>query len=188
MRPPNQPEKPEHSWLIVLNADEPEDKVPAWTKGIIGEKDAVLLLSPRGCGGLAWTKKSPPNYVERSHALLGSTVDAGRVWDVRATARWVHENDLHSARVRVAGRGQAGILAAYAALFEPSIEAVVVVDPPASHKDGPIFLNVLRVLDVPDALGLLAPTPLTLVNAKGSEFRTNCPGVSRGGGGEEVDQ
>lgn len=170
VRPPNQPEKSDRFWLIVLNPDEAEDKVPDWTKGIVGEKDAVLLLNPRGCGGLAWTKKSPPNYVERSHALLGSTVDAGRVWDVRSVARWVHENDPHSARVRVAGRGQAGILGAYATLFEPSIEAVVAVDPPASHKDGPTFLNVLRVLDVPDALGLLAPTPLTLVNARGPGF------------------
>src|SRR5262249_27072565 len=56
-------------------------------------------------------------------------------------------------------------LAAYAALFEPSISEVIVIDPPKSHRDGPIFLNVLRVLDVPEALGMLAPRPLTLVNA-----------------------
>ena len=67
--------------------------------------------------------------------------------------------------MKVIGRGQAGILAAYAALFEPSIKEVMLVDPPASHATGPIFLNVLRVLDVPEALGLLAPRPLTLVNA-----------------------
>src|SRR5262249_15404179 len=28
-----------------------------------------------------WTRVSPPNYVERSHALLGRTVDQGRVLD-----------------------------------------------------------------------------------------------------------
>ena len=55
------------------------------------------------------------------------------------------------------------MIAAYAALFTPGVERVIAVQPPASHKDGPIFLGVLRVLDVPDALGLLAPTPLTLV-------------------------
>jgi hypothetical protein len=164
------PEKPERFWLLVLNADEAEDKLPAWAKELVGERDAILLLSPRGCGSLAWTLKSPPNYVERSHALLGTTVDTGRVWDVRATARWVHENDEHSARVHVAGKGPAGILAAYAALFEPSIEAVTVIEPPTSHRDGPIFLNVLRVLDVPDALGMLAPLPLTVVHARDQAF------------------
>ena len=49
-----------------------------------------------------------------------------------------------------------GIRAAYAALFEPSIKEVVVIDPPSSHKDGPHLLNVLRVLDILKALGLLA--------------------------------
>jgi hypothetical protein len=68
------------------------------------------------------------------------------------------------------GRGQAGILAAHAALFEPSITEVVIVDPPASHRDGPIFLNVMRVIDIPEALGLLAPRPLTLINAKDKAF------------------
>ena len=52
----------------------------------------------------------------------------------------------------------------------PAIRAVVAVDPPTSFRDGPIFLNVLRILDIPDALGLLAPTPLTLVNAKDRAF------------------
>jgi hypothetical protein len=45
----------------------------------------------------------------------------------------------------------------------------VLLNPPASHREGPIFLNVLRVLDVPDALGMLAPRRLmiytTLENA-----------------------
>jgi hypothetical protein len=72
---------------------------------------------------------------------------------------------------KVLGRGQAGVLAAYAALFEPSIKEVVIIDPPASHRDGPIFLNVLRVCDIPDALGMLAPdVSLTLVNAKDKAF------------------
>jgi len=73
--------------------------------------------------------------------------------------------------MRVIGRGQAGILAAYAALFEPSIKEVVIIDPPTSHKDGPIFLNVLRVLDIPEALGMLAPeVKLTIINGKDKAF------------------
>jgi hypothetical protein len=68
------------------------------------------------------------------------------------------------------GVGQAGILAVYAALLEPSIQEVVVINPPVSHRDGPIFLNILRVLDIPDALGLLAPKKLTLINAEDKAF------------------
>jgi hypothetical protein len=51
------------------------------------------------------------------------------------------------------------------------VEEVILVDPPASHRDGPHFLNVMRVLDIPDALGLLAPdVKLTLVNARDKAF------------------
>jgi hypothetical protein len=73
---------------------------------------------------------------------------------------------------RVVGRGQAGVLGAYAALFEPSIVEVVALNPPTTHKEGPTFLNVLKVLDVPDALGLLAPRPLTLISEEKAFDRT----------------
>src|SRR5438876_913488 len=69
-------------------------------------------------------------------------------------------------RPSMSWRREAGVLAAYAALFEPSIAEVVVVEPPPTHDYGPTFLNVLRVLDIPEALGLLAPRPLTVVNAE----------------------
>jgi hypothetical protein len=112
--------------------------------------------------------------------LVGRTVDQGRVWDVAAVARPLNGEGP----VKVIGRGQAGILAAYAALWEPSIKEVILVDPPTSHATGPIFMNVLRVLDVPEALGLLAPRPLTLVNAVNAAFdRTEkiyeCAGAER---------
>ena len=59
--------------------------------------------------------------------------------------------------LRLIGDGQSGIVAAYAALFEPSIKEVIVINPPKSHMEGPHFLNVLRVLDIPEALGLSLP-------------------------------
>ena len=121
-------------------------------------------------GLLEWEKRSPPNYVERAHALLGQTVDEGRVWDIIASVRYLQEQEKGKREWKVIGRRQNGILAAYAALLEPSITEVIVVDPPASHRNGPIFLNVLRVLDIPEALGLLAPKKLTLVNAKDKAF------------------
>jgi len=119
-------------------------------------------------GRRPWTEKSPPNYVPRSYALLGRTADQGRVWDIAALA---HSGETeHKGYRRFVGYGKMGIIAAYAALFEPSIAEVVIVDPPVSHRDGPIFLNVLRVLDIPEALGLLAPRPLTLISAKDKAF------------------
>jgi cephalosporin-C deacetylase-like acetyl esterase len=134
-------------------------------------REPLVGYCPRGYfPAPQWTIKSPPNYVERAHALLGRTVDQGRVWDIIALSRAGKDGGKQPERT-VVGFGQRGVLAAYAALFEPSIKEVILIDPPASHRDGPIFLNVLRVLDIPEALGLLAPdVKLTLVGARDGAF------------------
>jgi dienelactone hydrolase len=155
--------------LIVLNAGEETEKMPEWVKPYAADA-AVVFLGPRGMGPTSYTRQSPPNYVERAHVLVGRTVDEGRVWDIAATLRFLDGETKGVMRWKVLGRGQAGILAAYAALFEPAAAELLLIDPPASHRDGPIVLNVLRVLDIPEALGLLAPKPLTLINPRGTAF------------------
>lgn len=151
--------------IVVVNEDEDVSEIPDWAKAFVGD-DAVALLAPRGSGPNRITRDSPPNFVPRALAILGQTLDDGRVWDIAATAHWLER----PAGVRAVGRGQAGVLAAYAGLFEPSIGSFVVIEPPNSHRKGPYLMNVLRTLDAPDALGLLAPTPLTLVRAQGPAF------------------
>lgn len=121
-----------------------------------------------------WTIKSPPNFVERSQVLCGRTTDQGRVLDILAAVRqynqYLEKSGYKNNVFRLVGQRQLGILAAYAALFEPSIKEVIVIDPPKSHMEGPHFLNVLRVLDIPEALGLLAPRPLTIIGGKDAAF------------------
>ena len=155
--------------LIVLNEGESPGVIPEWARSLVGE-DAVVVLAPRGMGPTAWDRKSPPNYVARSLALLGRTADQGRVYDAASVVRWLADDPTSKRTWRIAGSRQAGVIAAYSALFEPAVAEVLLVDPPDSHRDGPIFLNVLRVLDVPGALGLLAPRPLMLIGAKGDAW------------------
>jgi hypothetical protein len=96
-------------------------------------------------------------------------------------------NDGPENKQTLYGRGPVGILAAYAALFEPSIKEVVIIDPPASHKEGPHFLNVLRVCDIPEALGLLAPNvKLTLINAKDPAFDRTVEIYRRAGAADKI--
>ena len=124
----------------------------------------MYVCEPRGVGRTRWTRKDPPNYVQRCHVLLGRTVDTGRVWDVIAAARYLHAKHEGKVAVHVVGEGAAGVLAAYAALWEPEIAGLIVGQPPLTHMDNeaPQLLNVLRVCDVPDTLGMLAPRPLTI--------------------------
>jgi dienelactone hydrolase len=149
--------------LIVQGSDSP-DAPPDWVQTIREAGDHVYLCAPRGVGQTRWTRKNPPNYVERSHALLGRTADTGRVWDVIAAARYLHAAYAPRAAVHVVGEGAAGVLAAYAALWEPEVAAVTLNDPPPGHMapEAPQFLNVLRVCDIPEVLGMIAPRPLTV--------------------------
>ena len=50
-----------------------------------------------------------------------------------------------------------GALGIYAAALDPRITRVILDDPPASHWQGPPLLFVLRVTDLAEAAGLVAP-------------------------------
>lgn len=123
---------------------------------------AVFVIEPRGMGKTRWTRKNPPNYVERSHYLLGRTVDSGRIWDVVAAARFLKEK-YPEGRVFLAGEGFAGVLAIYSALLEEESIAGVMLGgiPDSLMQEGtPALLNALRVCDIPETMGMLAPRPL----------------------------
>jgi hypothetical protein len=142
----------------------------AW-KDRLGQDCEFFYCAPRGVESSRWTRKNGPNYIERSHALLGRTVDAGRVFDVMCVARSVAE-DFPNAKIELAGEGANGVICAYAAALEDSINGIGVVTPPSTlmDKDAPQFLNALRVCDVPDALGLIAPRPLTIITKSPEVF------------------
>jgi len=152
-------------WIVVLNEGESDERVPRWAAETVGD-DGCVLLSPRGVGPTGRTVRKPW-YFRRALALIGQTLDSGRVWDVLA---FVRAADRPKAVWKVLGRGRAGVIAAYAALFEKKIREVVCIDPPASHDSGPHLLGVMRTLDIPDALGLLAPRPLTVHRTAAKAF------------------
>jgi dienelactone hydrolase len=160
-------EKPARILLVVRGSD-PNERVAGWLGRVRESTDRVYVCAPRGVDQARWTRKNPPNYVERSHALLGRTVDTGRVWDIIATARYLHAK-YADVPVYLAGEGPAAVLSAYAALLEPEITGVIAIKPPTSHMDAgaPQFLNVLRVCDIPDVLGMLAPRPLIVQGYNG---------------------
>jgi dienelactone hydrolase len=169
--------------LLWVRTQEETARPPAWVGALLKPGDVLYECRPRGVGESRWTRRNPPNYVERSHALLGQTVDACRVRDVLAAA--AHLSRQHKLPVQVMGEGDAAIIAAYAALFAPLIKSpesetappciagLVLHDPPASHMSAaaPAILNVLRVCDIPDVLGMLAPLPLTVTAADQEDWQ-----------------
>lgn len=156
-------------WLAVLGEEDSLESKPEWLANISAHV-AVLALAPRGSGSQR-LQDPAPYYVHRSLPLLGRTVDSCRLADVLSIAeRLAHSSGRSSPKWKIIGRGPGGVIGAYAGLLEPRIAGVILIDPPSSHRDGPIFLNVLRILDIPDALGMFAPRPLTIYTPQPSGF------------------
>ncbi len=119
----------------------------------------VLILNPR------FTEQSLSAAehadIERTAAWVGRTIAGMQVWDILRTVQWaIDEEKLSSGSVSLYGKGEMGILALYAALFDWRIGQVILNEPPASHWQGPALLNVLRVTDIPESAGALAPRRL----------------------------
>ena len=119
---------------------------------------AWAAVAPRGIGPGAWGgDERKHTHIRRRFMLLGQTLDGMRAWDVRRAVQALGRIDATRDRPAVlAGRGTMAGIALYAALFEPDVERLELRDVPDSHRQGPIFLNVLRFLDMPQALKMAA--------------------------------
>jgi dienelactone hydrolase len=141
-------------------AQEPEEIVLQIANGPLEENsdENAWVLEPRGLGETRWTRKNPPNYVERSHYLLGRTVDSGRVWDIIATAKFI-KGQHPDKKLVVQSEGRGAVLALYAALLDPAIEQLRLGKVPSSlmESESPALLNALRVCDIPHVIKMLAP-------------------------------
>lgn len=157
--------------LFLLVPSEPSSMPLLASLKDLTEKNAIYVCLPRGIGFSSWTQKNPPNYVARAHYLLGRTVDSGRVWDIAATARYLHEREKKNVCL-VAEKGSA-VLAACAAVLEPDINRLILIEPvpTLNAPDTPSLLNALRVCDVPELLGMLAPRRLVLNGTLPSDFK-----------------
>jgi dienelactone hydrolase len=125
----------------------------------------LAFATPRGIGLTAWNPNQRKQVqIRRRFMLLGQTADGMRVWDIRRTLQTLRE--LHpETPVSLIARGDMGVNALYAAIFEPELHSIQLTRIPSSHREGPDYLNVLRFLDIPQAAALAAErTPLILLD------------------------
>ncbi len=132
---------------------------------ITAGRQVLVYVCPRGIGPDAWSGDERKQIqIRRRFMLLGQTADGMRVWDVRRAVQALRliEPTAGAPVTAVAHRDMAGI-ALYASLFEPGIGQLDLTELPTTHAQGPTFLNVLRFLDVPQAVALAAERTDVLV-------------------------
>jgi dienelactone hydrolase len=119
-----------------------------------------VCFAPRGLGLDAWSgNERKQTQIRRRFMLLGQTVDGMRVWDIRRAIKALRSiEELRGLPITLEAESAMAVNAAYAAIFEPGVETLRLAEVPASHRTGPDYLNVLRFLDVSEALAMAANT------------------------------
>jgi len=133
---------------------------------------AFAYIPPRGEGPNQWDPEPRKDiHIRRRFLLLGRTADDGQVWDVRRALQALRTRDEYKdSKPWLQGEGRMAGVALYAGLFEPAVERFDLHKLPASHRDGPTFLNVLRVLDLPQAVALAFPHKVILYDVEQSAW------------------
>ena len=124
---------------------------------VAGGRKALAFFAPRGVGLTSWSGDAKAQTkIRRRFMLLGQTLDGMRVWDIRRAVQMIHfVRDADVAKVELQATGQMGVNALYASLFESSVRRLELSELPKSHTEGPDYVGILRVTDVPEVIEAL---------------------------------
>ena len=152
-------------WIDSAAAPEPGD-------------EGVFAIDPRGFGATALSATGKGYAGEYSRAMralmVGKTMLGMQVFDALRAYEYLRTSgNVDPKRIRIGGRGNAGVVAQIAAALEPSLAGVESHSAPESWlaiaksrtHSGVVNLivpGVLRDFDLPDLARLIAPRPMRL--------------------------
>jgi dienelactone hydrolase len=119
-------------------------------------KWGMAWVAPRGIGPTAWNpNERKQTQIRRRFMQLGQTRDGMRVWDVRRAVQALRATDgMTDLPLWMQGEREMAGITLYASLSEQNVARLDLWNLSKSHREGPIFLNVLRFLDMPEAVAL----------------------------------
>jgi dienelactone hydrolase len=121
---------------------------------------ALAFFAPRGVGLTAWSGgETRLTKIRRRFMLLGQTLDGMRVWDIRRAVQALHSvPGMDAAKIELRAEGPMAANALYAALFEPGVGRLDLVNQPKSHRDAaaPDYLGILKITDIPQVTEAVA--------------------------------
>jgi len=136
--------------------DPNEDEFNRIRQTLKDNNSVLAYAAPRGIGLTAWNPdERKQTQIRRRFMMLGQTLDGMRVWDVRRAIQALRQiESLNDVPVALKGQRLTAGIVLYASLFEPDIAELDLQNLPSSHRDGPVFLNVLRYMDIPQAVSM----------------------------------
>lgn len=125
-------------------------------------KWGMAYLCVRGLGPNPWSHDPKKRgQIERRFTLIGQTADGMRVWDLLQTIRAVRQAGLGEKPLWLQASGPMAGNAVYASIWsEKPVARLDLHGLPKGHREGPIYLNVLKAGDLPFALTVAAERSL----------------------------
>ncbi len=126
---------------------------------LMNSKWAMAYVCPRGAGPTSWAQlsRSKQTQLQRRLLLLGESLESGQVWDIRQAASALRSlPGFEKVPLWLQAQKTMAANALYASLFIPDVKRLDLHSMPASHRGGPTYLNVLRHLDLPQAVAIAA--------------------------------
>jgi hypothetical protein len=136
------------------------------------QKWAMAYVAPRGIGPTEWSGDARKrNQILRRFYLLGETLDGMRVFDVVRSAGSLRAvQGMGKVPLWMQANSQMAVNLLYASLSIPEVARLDLHDLPESHRAGPAYLNVLRVMDLPQAVALAGERTRVVLYQPGAKY------------------
>ena len=133
-------------------------------------------LEPRLAGCNDVPREAPPfprgarlrgahTLMYKAMAILGQTPVSMLIQDIRlAINHLMATAPFRDCALTLFGIGRPAVAALYAGLLDQRVSALMLADLPGSHADGVPLIGILREIDIPQAVGLMAPRPVALTD------------------------
>ncbi|MGH9720117.1 MAG: acetylxylan esterase [Bryobacteraceae bacterium] len=161
--------RPQGTRLPALLVADHRRGIPVWGNEQPVERNqwgdrAVLIVETLDQGSRAlernlrsFTDNDLIHHMKRQAMVAGTTLESIQVYEILRALEFLRSlPDVDPARIAVTGKSEMGVNAMYAALLDRKVQRVILNSPPASHRQGPHYLNVLRYTDIPGSAALLA--------------------------------
>ena len=97
------------------------------------------------------------HHMKRQAMIFGTTLESMQVYEILRSIEVLRTlPDVDPARITLAGKSDTGVNGLYAALLDGRVERIILGSPPASHRQGPHYLGILKFTDIPDVIDLMA--------------------------------
>jgi dienelactone hydrolase len=122
------------------------------------ESECIVVFTPRGLGPHAWHgNEAKQRQIRRRFQLIGTTVDAERVWDIRRAIQVIHQTcSSLSAPLELQGDDELQAIVLLATLFKPTASTQNCSGLPNDAQKWPDILNLTRTITPQELVAMAA--------------------------------